>query len=127
MFVPIYQGLTPLDFARPARSLAGHFPFNANQHWYFYRARNAIYRLFRILCAERQLTVLAPDYNSGNEVLAMRAAGATIRYCPIGRDLRLDPAEVDRLCDRYAPDVLYVIHYAGWPQPMAALADICRR
>jgi len=128
MFVPVYQGLTPLDFARPARSHAGHFPFDAPRRWYFYRARNAIYHLFRSLQSTRPaLTVLAPDYNSGNEVLAMHAAGATVRYCPIGRDLRLDPAEVERQCDRYTPDVLYVIHYAGWPQPMAALADLCRR
>ena len=25
------------------------------------------------------------------------------------------------------PDLLYVIHYVGWPQPMAELADLCRR
>ena len=60
-------------------------------------------------------------------MLAMHAAGATIRYCPVGRDMRLDPAEVERLCERHAPDLLYVIHYAGWPQPMAALAELCRR
>jgi dTDP-4-amino-4,6-dideoxygalactose transaminase len=128
MFVPVYQGLTPADFVRPMRSHAGHFPFDARRRWYFYRARNAIYHLFRALRATTpSLTVLAPDYNSGNEVLAMHAAGATIRYCHIGRDLRLDPGEVEQLCDRYAPDVLYVIHYVGWPQPMAALVDLCRR
>jgi len=128
MYVPIYQGLTPLDLVRPVRPRAGCFPFDAPRHWYFYRARNAIYHLFRILASTRtRLTVLAPDYNSGNEVLAMQAAGATIRYCPIGRDMRLDPLEVARLSDRHAPDVLYVIHYVGWPQPMAALEDLCRR
>ena len=128
MFVPVYQGLTPLDFARPVRSHAGCFPFDAPRHWYFYRARNAIYHLFRLLCETRpMLTVLAPDYNSGNEVLAMQAAGATIRYCPIDRNLQLDPAEVERHCERHNPDVLYVIHYAGWAQPMAALTEVCRR
>ena len=71
--------------------------------------------------------MLAPDYNSGNEVLAMQAAGATIRYCPVDRNLQLDPAEVERHCERHNPDVLYVIHYAGWPQPMPALAELCRR
>ena len=127
MFVPVYQGLTPLDLLRRPRSSTS-FPFDAPHRWYFYRARNAIYHLFRILAHGRPgLTVLATDYNSGNEVLAMRAAGAAIRYCPIGRDLRLDPLEVERLCERHAPDVLYVIHYAGWPQPMPALADVCRR
>src|SRR5205814_1858402 len=95
---------------------------------YFYRARNAIYHLFRALHASTEgLTVLAPDYNSGNEVLAMEAAGATMRYYPIGRNMQLDPVEVERLCERHNPDVLYVIHYAGWPQPMPPLVDLCRR
>jgi dTDP-4-amino-4,6-dideoxygalactose transaminase len=71
--------------------------------------------------------VLVPDYNSGNEVLAMRAAGARIEYCPVGTDMRLDPDEVERRCDQHSPDVLYVIHYAGWPQAMAPLVDLCRR
>ena len=71
--------------------------------------------------------MLAPDYHSGNEVLAMRAAGATIHYYPIHRDMRLDPDEVRRLCEEHNPDVLYVIHYLGWPQPMPALVDLCRQ
>jgi dTDP-4-amino-4,6-dideoxygalactose transaminase len=73
------------------------------------------------------VTVLAPDYNSGNEILAMRAAGARLRYCPVRRDMTLDPGEVERRCREHNPDLLYVIHYAGWPQPMAELVDLCRR
>lgn len=127
--VPTYQGLSAADLLRGTSATATTgFPFDVPGRLPFYRARNAIYHLFRELVERNpRLTVLAPDYNSGNEVLAMHAAGATVRYCPIGRDLRLDPAEVERQCDRFAPDVLYVIHYAGWPQPMAALADLCRR
>ena len=40
--------------------------------------------------------------------------------------MRLDPDEVRRLCETHNPDVLYVIHYLGWPQPMPALVDLCR-
>jgi dTDP-4-amino-4,6-dideoxygalactose transaminase len=128
MYVPVYQGLTPIDFVRPARPEAVCFPFDAPSRRYFYRARNAIYHLFRALrSTTERLMVLAPDYNSGNEVLAMQAAGATLRYCPVDRNMRLDPIEVGRLCERYNPDILYVIHYAGWPQPMPALVDLCRR
>ena len=58
---------------------AGCFPFNAPHRLSFYRARNAIYHLFRALLETNPgLTVLAPDYNSGNEILAMRAAGAAL-------------------------------------------------
>jgi dTDP-4-amino-4,6-dideoxygalactose transaminase len=128
-FVPTYQGLSAGDFVRPAQParVAG-FPFDAPGRLAFYRARNAIYYLFRDLVARQPaLTVLAPDYNSGNEILAMRAAGARLRYYPVDRRMQLDPDDVDRLCARHAPEVLYVIHYIGWPQPMPELLDICRR
>ncbi|MBI4485116.1 MAG: DegT/DnrJ/EryC1/StrS family aminotransferase [Acidobacteria bacterium] len=109
-------------------SRASRFPFDAPQQLRFYRARNAIYHLFRALPPRRgRLTVIAPDYYSGNEVLAIRAAGAAIHYAKVDRSMRLDPDEVERLCERHDPDVLFVIHYLGWPQPIRDLAAICRR
>jgi dTDP-4-amino-4,6-dideoxygalactose transaminase len=128
MFVPTYQGLSVTDFFMPASRQEGWFPFNAPHALRFYRARNAIYYLFRALLERRPgLSVLVPDYYSGNEVLAMRAAGATIHYCPLDVKLQLDLDEVERRCERHQPDMLYVIHYLGWAQPMPALADLCRR
>jgi dTDP-4-amino-4,6-dideoxygalactose transaminase len=116
-----------MDILRPSRN-PSMFPFEAHDARYFYRARNAIYYLFLALVARRhRLTVLVPDYNSGNEVLAMRAAGASIVYCPVGIDMRMNPDEVERLCDLHRPDILYVIHYAGWPQPISTLVDLCKR
>jgi dTDP-4-amino-4,6-dideoxygalactose transaminase len=41
--------------------------------------------------------------------------------------MTLDPDVVEEACRTHNPDLLYVIHYAGWPQPMPALVDICRR
>jgi dTDP-4-amino-4,6-dideoxygalactose transaminase len=127
-FVPTYQGLSATDFVRTRAGATGCFPFNAPHRLSFYRARNAIYHLFRALLETNPgLTVLAPDYNSGNEILAMRAAGAALRYYPIRRDMTLDPDEIEWSCRRHNPDLLYVIHYAGWPQPMADIVDLCRR
>ena len=127
-YVPMYQGLSATDFVRAASPGADCFPFNVPHRLPFYRARNAIYHLFRALIETNPgLTVLAPDYNSGNEILAMRAAGVTIRYCPVRGDMTLDPDDVERYCQIHNPDLLYVIHYAGWPQPMPALVDLCRR
>jgi dTDP-4-amino-4,6-dideoxygalactose transaminase len=127
-FVPIYQGLSPLDLVRRSVARKSMFPFDVADRVPFYRCRNAIYHLFRALVAANpRLTVLAPDYNSGNEILAMRAAGATIHYCPVGPDMQMDPDVVDRYCRAHNPDLLYVIHYVGWPQPMPALVDLCRR
>jgi dTDP-4-amino-4,6-dideoxygalactose transaminase len=127
MFVPLYQGLSAVDFVRPV-SRESCYPFTAPGALGFYRARNAIYHLFAALGSRvPRLTVLVPDYNSGNEVMALAAAGAAIRYYPIGPDMLADPGDVERLCERDAPDVLYVIHYLGWPQPIAELAALCRR
>ena len=127
-FVPTYQGLSARDFVRGASDTNDYFPFNAPHRLPFYRARNAIYHLFRALLETNPgLTVLAPDYNSGNEIMAMRAAGVTLHYCPVNSDMTLDPEEVERHCRAYNPDLLYVIHYAGWPQPMTELVDLCRR
>jgi perosamine synthetase len=129
MFIPTFQGLTATDFVLSAsgRETRRRHPFDV-PHLTFYRARNAIYHLFKVLKpADAPLTVLVPDYNSGNEVLALEAAGATIRYYPVGADGEADVAEVERLCARHHADVLYVIHYLGWPQPIRQLADLARR
>ena len=128
-FVPTYQGLSAVDFVRPwPQPRSGCFPFDVVGRLPFYRARNAIYHLFAALVEQNPaLTVLAPDYNSGNEILAMRTAGAHVCYCPVDSRMQLNPVVVEQLCDRHHPDVLYVIHYVGWPQPITALVDICRR
>ena len=128
MYAPAYPGLSPTDLLRSSRSGERTFPLDAPHQLRFYRARNAIYHLFRALLSQRgRLTVVVPDYYSGNEVLAIRAAGATIRYASVGHEMQLDPDDVERLCQRHDADVLYVIHYLGWPQPIQALTDLCRR
>ena len=79
-FVPTYQGLSATDLVRGGETAVDCFPFNVPHRLPFYRARNAIYYLFRALLETNPgLTVLAPDYNSGNEILAIRAAGAAVR------------------------------------------------
>jgi dTDP-4-amino-4,6-dideoxygalactose transaminase len=127
-FVPTYQGLAAMHLVGRPSAATPPFPFNAPRRISYYRARNAIFHLFRTLHeTRRSLTVLAPDYHSGNEILAMQAAGVKIHYCPVGAHMQWDPADVERLCRAHSPDVLYVIHYAGWPQPIAQLAEICRQ
>jgi dTDP-4-amino-4,6-dideoxygalactose transaminase len=129
MYLSVFPSLAPTDLLRRARpSSRASFPFNVSRRMSFYRARNAIYYLFRALrSSHSRLTVLAPDYHSGNEVLALRAAGATIRYYTVGRDMRIDLDQAEQLCRLHKPDVFYVIHYLGWPQPIQEIADLCRR
>jgi dTDP-4-amino-4,6-dideoxygalactose transaminase len=126
-YVPTFQGLSALDFVKSARRPSA-FPFNAPERIGFFRARNAIYHLFTALRSQLpKITVLVPDYNSGNEVLAMQAAGATLIYYPVDRHMQADPQALERLCQHHHPDLLYVIHYLGWPQPMRELSDLCAR
>ncbi len=90
-------------------------------------ARSGIYHLFRALQLKPGETVLAPDYYSGNEVAAIHAAGATIAYYPIKLNLEPDMDALSRLVARLEPRVIYVIHYLGWPQPMAEIQALCRK
>jgi hypothetical protein len=81
--------------------------------------------LFRALHFKQGEIVLVPDYHSGNEVSAIRAAGASIVFYPILRNLEPDLEALSRL-SRLNPRVIYVIHYLGWPQPMRDIEALCR-
>jgi dTDP-4-amino-4,6-dideoxygalactose transaminase len=124
MYVSAWPGLSPAHLFRP---VAGHppFPMSAPDKACFYRARNAIYHLFRALGFGPDDRVLVPAYHSGNEVGAIRAAGATPTFYPITRTLDPDLDAVRRLCTSRTR-ALFVIHFLGWPQPMAELVALCR-
>jgi dTDP-4-amino-4,6-dideoxygalactose transaminase len=127
MYVPTFQGLSPIDWLKPSNQAAACFPFAAKS-MSFYRARNAIYHLFvGLRDLMPRVHVLVPDYNSGNEVLALQAAGATLHFYRVDRHMQADLNDIERLCNEHHPEVLYVIHYLGWPQPIAALKQICRQ
>ena len=123
--VPAWQGLGFEVLRKPLRAQETPFPFNAADGTYFYRARHAIYHLFRALGFGPKDTILAPDYHSGNEVGAMRGSGAHLRFYRINRRLEPDLDQVDRLI-RSGARALFVIHYLGWPQPMRELVALCR-
>jgi dTDP-4-amino-4,6-dideoxygalactose transaminase len=123
--VPAWQGLGFEVLARPRRRKETPFPFGVPGGIYFYRARHAIYHLFRALGFGPLDTILAPDYHSGNEVGAMRASGAHLRFYRINRRLEPDLEQLDRL-SRSGARALFVIHYLGWPQPMRELVELCR-
>src|SRR5215510_16456015 len=94
MYVPAWQGLTLRSFiAHPERHVAP-FPFRAPHRTAFHTARSAIYHLFNKLVASGKTKVLAPDYHMGNELRAIRAAGAQVNLYPIGRDGQPDLDEL---------------------------------
>lgn len=125
MYVPGWPGLAPTDFFSSVDAKALPFPLNAPHRTFAYVARNVIYHLFRSLKLRSDETVLVPDYHSGVEVWAIRAAGAAVRFYPINRDLQPDLDALARLCTPKTR-VLYVIHFLGWPQPLKELRSLCR-
>jgi dTDP-4-amino-4,6-dideoxygalactose transaminase len=126
MYVSSWPGLGLREFfpSRSNRHLP--YPLSAAKKSSFYVARSGIYHLFRALRLKREELVLAPDYYSGNEIGAIQAAGASIAHYPILRNLELDLDALTRLAKDLRPRVIYVIHYLGWPQPMAEIQAICR-
>lgn len=125
LHVPAWPGLAPAQLWS-ARGSALPFPLRAPRGVSFYRARNAIYHLVKALDWREGECVAVPDYHSGNEVAALRAAGATVRFYPIRRDLQPDLDALAQLCRRHRPRALLTIHYLGWPQPLRELAALCR-
>ncbi len=125
MYVSSWPGLTLREFwrSRPERSLP--FPLQSKNLLSFCVARSGIYHLFRALRFEKGEIVLVPDYHSGNEVSAIRAAGASIVFYPILRNLEPDMDALARL-SKLNPKAIYVIHYLGWPQPLKEIEALCR-
>ena len=126
-FVPTYQGLRRRTWYAPTAS-DGAISIQCPHRISYYRARNAIYHLFRALLETKpSLTVSRPTITAATKSWRCRRRASKIHYCPVAHDMRWDPTEVERLCRAHSPDLLYVIHYAGWPQPIAQLAELCRR
>lgn len=124
MYLPAWPGLGWEELtgrARPARP----FPLSAPAVTAFHTARNAIYHLFVELVRTGRRVVLVPDYHMGNEVRAIRAAGAQIVWYPVSRHWDIDMERLRRLCRQHGPSVLFVIQYAGWPHPMEQLTRLC--
>jgi dTDP-4-amino-4,6-dideoxygalactose transaminase len=127
MYVSAWPGLTLRDLLPSRSQSAAPYPMNAADQHSFCVARSGIYHLFRSLQLKPGETVLAPDYYSGNEIAAMRAAGATVIHYPIRRNLEPDMEALARLAKQNVPRVIYVIHYLGWPQPMEEFESLCRK
>jgi len=125
MYIPAWPSLNPRYFLQRDKPTSLPYPLNSPGSSYFYVARNGIYHLFRRLGFTANDTVLVPDYHHGNEIYAIRAAGAALTYYPVQRNLILDLDAVRKLC-RSGPRALYITHFIGWPQPVAEIDAICR-
>ncbi len=112
--------LSPLASERPAA-----FPFGAARATRYYFARNAVWHGARLLGLEGG-EVLVPAYHHGVEVGALVHAGAVPRFVRVDGRMRLD---LDDLEAKIGPRTraIYVIHYAGFAQPMDDVLALARR
>jgi hypothetical protein len=111
-------------FARK-RGTAAPFPFDGSgiQIGYHY-ARNAIYALSHAWSLAGQ-EILVPAYVEGVEVEALVRAGARPRFYPVDGNMRF---RTESVLDAVLPTTraVYVIHYLGFAQEIASLAQACR-
>ncbi|NWF71533.1 MAG: DegT/DnrJ/EryC1/StrS family aminotransferase [Nitrospirae bacterium] len=125
MYLPAWQGLGLREMWADSGKEGLPFPLNAPNTTYFHTARSAIYHIVRELVNSGRHVVLMPDYHMGNEVRAVLYAGAQIVWYPVTREFGIDMAVLRRLCREGGAQVLFVIHYAGWPHPMDQLNALC--
>ncbi len=128
MYVPAWTPLNPgilLRRSSPTELLP--YPIYKKHNLSFYVARAGIYALCCALRHHGVDAVLVPDYHSGNEVSAIRAAGMRVIFYSINRNLCPDLAELENLTSDGQVGALYVIHFMGWPQPIEDLQRLCTR
>lgn len=101
-----------------------HFPFNQRETTYYYMARNAIYAYARHKHLAGQ-EILFPSYCHGVELEALVAAGVKPRYYRVGADMRVDVNDIAREVSSQTR-CIYLIHYLGFPGPVAELQQFCR-
>jgi dTDP-4-amino-4,6-dideoxygalactose transaminase len=126
LYVPATPGLGLRNLAPAGTRRSLPFPLDRTNRAFFYRGRHAIYHLIRALRYGPEDVVLVPEYHSGNEVWAIRAAGARVRFYRVRRDLGPDLDQLEDL-GRSGARALFVIHFLGWPQPIHELRSLCRR
>lgn len=115
--------LSPTSLWR-AGSRAEAFPFGDARTRFFYLGRGAVWHAVRLLGLAGK-EVLVPAYHHGVEIEALCDAGAEPVFYNVGRDFTLD---LESLASRIGPrtGAVYVIHYAGFPQPMSDVASLAR-
>jgi len=124
LFAPAYPGLTPRMLLPRAKAAGMPFPFNDSGARYFYLARNGIYALAR-LWGLNGCEVLFPAYFHGVELEALLQAGVRLRFYPVREGMRV---QVDDVVSRIGADTraVYLIHYLGFPAPVAELAQVAQ-
>ncbi len=126
MYIAAWPSLSPGTFLEPCLADPLPFPLESPHRTFFCVARSGIYHLVRSLHLAAGQSILAPDYHHGNEIHAMKAAGAHLQYYPVKKNLDVDLDVIRTLCNQDPrPRALYVTHFIGWPQPLREIEALC--
>jgi dTDP-4-amino-4,6-dideoxygalactose transaminase len=111
-------------FPRPAAAVPLVFPFDQPGLRYRYFARNAVWDAVRLLGLAGK-PVLMPAYHHGVELETLLAAGVQPIFYRVDAQMRCDWDHARSQAANAA--ALYVIHYAGFPQDMAAARQLANQ
>ncbi len=124
-FIPALPTLWPRMLSPFGACHSPPFPFEARRATHYYLARNAVWHGARVLGLDGW-EVLVPAYHHGVEVGALVSAGALPRFVRVDARMRLDLEDAEaRIGARTR--AIYVIHYAGFAQPMDEVSALARR
>jgi len=120
--VPSMQTAWPhMLVPRPAAAVPLVFPFDQPGLRFRYFCRNAVWDAAQLL-GLRGKKVLMPAYHHGVELETLLAAGVTPVFFRVDGQMRADFDDARAKAQGAA--ALYVIHYAGFPQDMAAARQL---
>lgn len=120
----IFPGLTWDQVARAPGPLP--VPLVSGQVTLCFSARVALWRGLKRIGLGRGDRVLVPAYACGSEIDVLRAYGLELDWYPLTPELAPDLARLQRTYNGRAA-ALFVIHYFGFPQPLAELVEFARR
>jgi perosamine synthetase len=126
VFVPAFPTIRPeMLLGLGDESIDAFYPFSELTAFYFYFARNAIWRAARALGLDRG-EVLAPAYHHGVEIEALIDAGARVRFYRIGPHFEVD---LDDVAAKIRPETtaLYLTHYLGFPGPALEMRELANK
>ena len=115
-----------------ARQLFGGSACNNHLDWfagskvyYVHTARTAIRKTMSLLNLRGGDEILVPAYHCGSEVDVILQTGADVRLFRVSSAGQID---IDDLQKRITSrtKAVYVIHYFGFPQPLAEIGELCR-
>jgi selenocysteine lyase/cysteine desulfurase len=122
--VSALPALSPSMLLPKPRRSSLPFPFRDPRTQFFYLGRGAVWHAARLLGLQGE-EVLVPAYHHGVEIEALLDAGVRLRFYGVKSTFQADLTSIG---ERITPKTkaLYVIHYAGFPQPMDDLIAIAR-